>query len=347
MSWRVTLRCTRAEAEALPESEDLFPFADAPPVIVADEPDPHAPDDWRLHAYFADPPSPDDLAQLATLAAGASPQVEQLGEDDWVTMSQAGLEPIRAGRFFVHTPSHPALDDAINFEIDAGLAFGTGQHATTAGCLEALDRLERSGKSYANIADIGTGTGLLAFAALALWPAARAIATDIDPISIDVSGDNARINAVPIGHAPGELLLAVADGMDHPMLTTRAPFDLLIANILAGPLIELAPSFAAACAPGASVVLAGLLDTQADAVIAAYEAHGMTVTQRGEGEWCVLVLEAALTEPVSPRTGRVSVRSRRQSRPIQPRSPRARQARRPFSTSTPRPALRPPNRSWR
>ena len=94
------------------------------------------------------------------------------------------------------------------------------------------------------------------------------------------------------GHAPGELILAVADGMDHPMLATRAPVDLLIANILAGPLIELAPAFAASVAPGASIVLAGLLDTQADAVIAAYGAEGMRPTERGEGEWCVLVLES-------------------------------------------------------
>jgi ribosomal protein L11 methyltransferase len=294
MSWRVTLHCTRAEAEALPDSEEFFPFAESAPVIVADEPDPHAPDDWRIHAYFADEPSPADLAALVTLAAGASPAVEHLGEDDWVTMSQAGLEPIRAGRFFVHTPTHRAdvPPGATAYEIDAGLAFGTGHHDTTAGCLAALDRLEVAGKSFANIADIGTGTGLLAFAAMSLWPAARAIATDIDPISIDVTADNARINHVPIGHAPGELLLAVADGMAHEMLVARAPFDLLIANILAGPLVDLAPSFAASVAPGASVVLAGLLDTQADAVIAAYVAEGMTLVERGAGEWSVLVLEA-------------------------------------------------------
>ena len=292
MSWRVTLHCTRAEAEALPDSEDLFPFSDSPPVIVADEPDPHAPDDWRIHAYFADQPTTQDLILLRRLAAGSAPQLDHLGEEDWVTKSQAGLEPIRAGRFFVHTPVHAPDTEAINFEIDAGLAFGTGQHATTAGCLAALDRLEASGKRFTNIADVGTGTGLLAFAALSLWPAAKAIATDIDPIAVDVTNDNARINGVNIGHAPGELLLAVADGMDHPMLATRAPFDLLIANILAGPLIELAPAFAASIAPGASVVLAGLLDTQADAVIAAYVAEGMKVVERGAGEWCVLVLEA-------------------------------------------------------
>ncbi|MBA3667687.1 MAG: 50S ribosomal protein L11 methyltransferase [Sphingomonas sp.] len=292
MSWRVTLDCTRAEAEALPDSEHLFPFSDFPPVFVADEPDPHAPDNWRIHAYFADRPSVEELERLATLAANADSRIEQLGEEDWVSQSQSGLEPIRAGRFFVHTPSHAPDPTAINFEIDAGLAFGTGQHATTAGCLAALDRLEKAGKRFTNIADIGTGTGLLAFAALKLWPGARGIATDIDPISIDVSQDNARINHVKIGHAPGEILLAVADGMDHPMLATRVPFDLLIANILAGPLIELAPAFVKAVAPGATLVLAGLLDTQADAVIAAYEAESMKVLERGAEEWCVLVLVA-------------------------------------------------------
>jgi ribosomal protein L11 methyltransferase len=184
-------------------------------------------------------------------------------------------------------------EGAISFEIDAGLAFGTGQHDTTAGCLAALDRLEQAGKRFANIADIGTGTGLLAFAALSLWPAAKAIATDIDAVAVDVSEENARINGVRLGHGPGELLLAVADGMDHPLIAARAPFDLLIANILAGPLIELAPAFAKTVTPGASVVLAGLLDTQADAVITAYEARGMKLAERGKGEWSVLVLEAS------------------------------------------------------
>ena len=294
MSWRVTLHCTRAEAEALPESEDLFPFADSPPVLVADEPDPAKPDDWRIHAYFADQPSTQDLVLLRRLAAGAQPDLDHLGEDDWVTMSQAGLEPIRAGRFFVHTPMHrnEVPEGSIAFEIDAGLAFGTGQHDTTAGCLAALDRLERDGATFANIADIGTGTGLLAFAAVALWPEAKAIATDIDPVSIEVTEENAVINRMPVGHGTGELLLAVADGMDHPLLAARAPFDLLIANILAGPLIVLAPDFGRSVAPGARLVLAGLLDTQADAVIAAYEAEGMRVVERGEGEWCVLVFES-------------------------------------------------------
>jgi ribosomal protein L11 methyltransferase len=296
VSWRVTLRCTRAEAEASPEADDLFAYSDQPPVVVADEPDPRAPDDWRIHAYFAEQPTTQELILLRRLAANGQPEVEHLEDTtDWVVKSQSGLEPIRAGRFFVHTPMHYAdrPKDAISFEIDASLAFGTGQHDTTAGCLAALDRIEQSGKRFANIADIGTGTGLLAFAALALWPHAKAIATDIDPISIDVTRDNAAINSVKLGHGAGELLLAVADGMDHALIAARAPYDLLIANILAGPLIELAPAFAKAVTPGATLILAGLLDTQADGVVEAYEAQGMRLTQRGEGEWCVLVLESA------------------------------------------------------
>lgn len=296
MSWRVTLRCSRAEAEALPQHEDLFALSEDPPVIVADEPDPDQPDDWRIHAYFTGQPSREQLDLLCSLAAGADPEVEQLEDrTDWVTRSQAGLEPIRAGRFFIHTPMHyPDRPEGLtSFEIDAGLAFGTGQHDTTAGCLSALDRLETEGRRYSNIADIGTGTGLLAFAALALWPGARAIATDIDEIAIKVSEENAAINGIRLGHGAGELLLAVADGMDHPLIRARAPFDLLIANILAGPLIELAPAFAESVAPGSTLILAGLLDAQADVVIEAYAAQGVKLVNRGSGEWCVLVLEAA------------------------------------------------------
>lgn len=246
-----------------------------------------------IHAYFDSEPTDDELAELKQLGTG-EPEIEHLEDStDWVTKSQQGLQPIRAGRFFVHTPMHYAdrPADTVNFEIDAGLAFGTGQHATTAGCLDALDRLAVSGERFSNIADIGTGTGLLAFAALALWPDAKCIATDIDPIAVDVSRDNAAINSVRTGHGAGELLLAVADGMDSPMLAARAPFDLLIANILAGPLIELAPAFTAALAPGGTIILAGLLDTQADAVAWAFEKQGLELQDRGTGEWPVVVLK--------------------------------------------------------
>lgn len=293
MSWRVTVPCTREQGEWIADAGDLFPSSPAQPVVVADEPDEGKPDDWLLHAYFEQEPTEDELVRLRELGTG-EPEVEHLEDStDWVTKSQSGLQPIRAGRFFVHTPMHygDRPPDTVNFEIDAGLAFGTGQHATTAGCLEALDSLAAT-RRFANIADIGTGTGLLAFAALSLWPDARCIATDVDPVAIDVSRENAAINAVKLGHGAGELLLAVADGMDSPMLAARAPFDLIIANILAGPLIELAPAFARALAPGGTIILAGLLDSQAGDVAAAYEAVGLTLKERCSGEWPVLVLTA-------------------------------------------------------
>ena len=293
MSWRVTLACSRIQGEAVADADDLFPDSINQPVLVADEPDPSKPDEWVIHAYFDQHPNDVELDVLRSLGAG-EPDVEHLQEADWVTMSQSGLQPIRAGRFYVHTPMHrSAPPGLVPFEIDASLAFGTGQHATTSGCLSALDELERTGCSFSNIADIGTGTGLLAFAALAVWPGAKCIATDIDPVAIEVASDNAAINGIRLGHGSGELLLAVADGMESPMLAARAPFDLIIANILAGPLIELAPDFAASIASGGTIILAGLLDTQADTVIAAYANVGASLVSRSAGEWPVLVLKAS------------------------------------------------------
>ena len=289
MSVRVTIPCTRAQGEAIADVEELFAQAEDPPVLVADEPDETKPDEWLIHAYFEHEPTGDEMAILANLGCGP-PEIEKLGEQDWVTLSQAGLQPIRAGRFTVHTPTYPPDPEGINFEIDAGLAFGTGQHATTSGCLAALDRLEREGARFSNIADIGTGTGLLAFAALKLWPEAKCIATDIDPIAVDIARDNAAINGMPVGHGAGELLLAVAEGMDSPMLAARAPFDLIIANILAGPLIELASDFTKALAPRGTIILAGLLDTQADTVAMAYKRQKLSIADGGLGEWPVLVV---------------------------------------------------------
>ena len=291
MSWRATVTCTRAQGEAITAVEEMRVFGEKPPVLVADEPDQSRPEEWLIHAYFDHSPSADELSALRSLGAG-EPQIEQLGEADWVTMSQAGLQPIRAGRFYVHTPMYGGTipTGTIPFEVDASLAFGTGQHATTAGCLASLDALERQGRHFDNIADIGTGTGLLAFAALALWPDAKCIGTDIDPIAIDVARDNAAINHVHLGHGAGELLLAAADGMDSPLLAARVPFDLIVANILAGPLIELAPHFARALAPGGTIILAGLLDTQAELVARSYESQGLTLSHHGAGEWPVLVL---------------------------------------------------------
>lgn len=295
MSWRATLPCSRVQGEAIAETPELFGDRESPPVLVADEPDPTKPDTWLIHAYFDQEPTSEDIATLASLGNGP-PQIERLGEEDWVRLSQSGLQPIRAGRFHVHTPTCPPDPTRHNFEIDAGLAFGTGQHATTAGCLEVLDKLERHGASFANIADIGTGTGLLAFAALALWPDAKCIATDIDPIAVEVARDNAAINGIALGHGTGQLLLAQANGMDMPLLSARAPFDLIIANILAGPLVELARDFSKALGKGRTIVLAGLLDTQVDMVARAYEQHRVMLAGRYGSDWPVLTLQRSGTD---------------------------------------------------
>lgn len=295
MSWKVTLDCSRAEAEAIGEGagDALFAMHDVPPVLVADEPDADKPDDWKLHAYFEDEPTTQELILLKRLATRGEPQVEHLADEDWVTMSQAGLEPIHSGRFYVYTPQHRESipEGAIAFEIDAGLAFGTGQHATTAGCLLALDRLAHDGKRFANVIDVGTGTGLLAFAALKLWPEARVVASDIDPVAIEVAEENASLNEIAVGEAAGHALLLTAPGLGHPLIANRRPYDLLIANILAGPLVSLAPGFSDALARGGTMILSGLLDSQADTVAAAYEAEGLSLVDKGEGEWRVLVLE--------------------------------------------------------
>jgi ribosomal protein L11 methyltransferase len=308
-SWKVTLPCTKAEAEAL--KDDISPLAwlDFPPVLMTSEADGARPDEWRLDAYFDGEPSAemlDLLAALAPSAAGSKPAVEKVEERDWVTLSQQGLEPIRAGRFFVHTPAHrdSAPADSIALEIDAGRAFGTGQHETTTGCLIALSAMKAGGAAVSNLVDLGTGTGLLAFAACKLWPAARAAASDNDPVAIEVSEENAAINRVKLGRARGQLELLVADGMDHVRLRARAPFDLVIANILAGPLIELAPSVAKTIAPGGRLILAGLLDHQAPAVAAAYRRQGMILTGRVErGGWPTLVMRKRRAVPVRKRRG--------------------------------------------
>jgi ribosomal protein L11 methyltransferase len=295
-SWKVTLPCTRAEAEAL--KEDISPLAllDVPPVLMTSEADAAHPDAWRLDAYFGEEPSASMLDLLSTLvpsAGGTMPRVQKVEDRDWATLSQQGLEPIRAGRFFVHTPLHRDArpEGAIALEIDAGRAFGTGQHETTSGCLIALSRFKDGGARFGNVLDLGTGTGLLAFAALRLWPAARAAASDIDPVAIEVAAENAAINGVRLGRARGQVELAVAAGMEHPRLKARTPYDLVVANILAGPLVALAPSVAAAIAPGGRLLLAGLLGHQAERVAAAYRRQGLMLTGRiDRGEWPTLIM---------------------------------------------------------
>ncbi|RVT41838.1 50S ribosomal protein L11 methyltransferase [Sphingobium algorifonticola] len=294
-SWKLSLPCTRAEAEALEGDIAAFALLDSPPVLMTSEASSDDGDAWQLDAYFEGRPNAALVRLVQTLvpsARGRKPVLEKLPQADWVTMSQQGLEPVTAGRFFVRNSNADAVPSGYkDFLIGAGLAFGTGQHETTAGCLAMLDRTRRLGHRFGNIADIGTGTGLLAFAALHLWPRAYGTASDIDPVSVEVTADNADKNGVPLGIAPGRLALFTAAGVDHPGIVTRGPYDLVIANILAGPLIELAPSLSGVLEEGGTLILAGLLDTQAARVLAAYRAQGLRLADRiDNGAWPTLRL---------------------------------------------------------
>lgn len=294
--WRVRLPATRAEAEAIPFAPDAFgdafPDHETPPTLLTDEPDPARPDDWTLDAYFADAPGPDDLARLYALVPSAPPGsavVASLADTDWVTLSQSGFAPVRAGRFVVHTAAHAAAvrGGDIGIAIEAGLAFGTGQHFTTHGCLAALDGLAKS-RRFARAADLGTGTGVLAIAIARRWRQATVVASDIDPVATRVARANRAANGIARGRGRGAIDLVTAPGVVHPRL--RGPFDLVTANILAGPLIAMAAPVAATIAPGGILVLAGLLTTQARNVAAAYTARGLRLIDRlDHGEWPTLV----------------------------------------------------------
>ena len=294
-AWKVRFLAPREVIHAaLLAHEDAFDW-DHDIVLAGSEIAEDRPDDWQLEAWLSHKPGRRDLAAMRALFAGPAPKamIERLPQTDWITLSQAGIEPIDEGPFHVHTPDHAPKTDrgTRNFLIPASLAFGTGQHATTAGCLAMLTAMKARGTVVRNVADIGTGTGLLTFAALHLWPHARAVASDIDPVCGPVVAANADANGVTMGDGPGRMAMVIAAGMNHPLLSASAPYDLLIANILAGPLVELAPAFAAAVAPGGNVLLSGLLTVQEPAVRAAYTRAGLRLAARmSRGDWSILWL---------------------------------------------------------
>ncbi|QGN53396.1 50S ribosomal protein L11 methyltransferase [Novosphingobium sp. Gsoil 351] len=294
MSWKLTTHAPRPEIEAaLIAHEDAIDW-DHDIVIAGTEIAENRPEDWRLEAWLPRRPTKADRRALDALFTLAPAWLEErLPDTDWVTDSQQYLEPVRAGAFQVRIPDHPPCTEpgVRNFVIPASQAFGTGQHATTAGCLEMLSAMKASGMVVRNCADIGTGTGLLAFAALALWPRALATASDIDRVCADVIAENARLNGVRLGGRAGEVAVAIAPGLDHPLIQARAPYDLLVANILARPLIDLMPDFARATVPGGSLLLAGLLATQEGQVRRAALRNGFRLARRVvRGDWSILWL---------------------------------------------------------
>lgn len=292
-SWKLTAFAPKQVVQAALLAHDEIEDWNAEVVVSGHELSPDRPQEWVLEAWYPTKPGKAERQAVADLFSGFAPsfKLEELPDEDWLTLSQLGTEPIRAGRFYVHTPEFDPSPDAVNLVIPASQAFGTGQHETTAGCLAMLDAMKGRGVVARNLADIGTGTGLLALAAMRLWPSAPTTASDIDEVCLDVVAENAELNGVALGARPGQLTMVIADGMQDPLLQARGPYDLLIANILAGPLVELAPDFAQAVVPGGNVLLAGLLETQEPRVRRAYRAAGFRLAERMvNGDWSILWL---------------------------------------------------------
>jgi ribosomal protein L11 methyltransferase len=245
---------------------------------------------WDVGGLFDGPPDAAGLALLATLHGAPDFGVARVEEKDWVAQVRAELTPVEAGRFVVFG-SHDRDRIAVNrigLEIEAAEAFGTGHHATTQGCLMALDRLVRSGLVARRVADIGGGTGVLAMAAASVWPAA-AIAGDIDPRATATARENVAANGLA-----ARIACVTAAGLRHPRLRRGAPYGLVFANILAGPLRRLAPDIAAAQAPGGVAILSGLLARQAPGVAAVYRSWGYVPVETVRiGDWRTLVLRRA------------------------------------------------------
>ena len=286
MTVKATLAAAFPEARRIADFLDRD-FAETGGVVALVE---TGPESWRVDAYFPDGEA-DEIAGLVRNALGvdafgAFQGAEILPDTDWVAQSLAGLAPVAAGRFVIHG-SHDC--DALpagrtRIAIDAGQAFGTGHHGSTAGCLAVLDRLIRR-RRFRNPLDLGTGSGVLAIA-LAKTLRTNVLASDIDPLAVRIAGENARANNVG-----NRVRVITAAGMDHPEIRARAPYDLIIANILAGPLMKLAPQIAMALAPDGTLVLSGLLPHQRGRVVAAYGAQGIRLVRAEKHDgWAVLDL---------------------------------------------------------
>ncbi|MBY6003415.1 50S ribosomal protein L11 methyltransferase [Salipiger bermudensis] len=247
---------------------------------------------WEVGGYFTEAPDDIELALLAA-AFGAQPfVVSEVPDQDWVDKVRRELTPVEAGRFFVYG-SHDADKvpaDAEPLLIEAAMAFGTGHHGTTLGCLRALDRLATGGFTGKRVADIGCGTAVLAMGAARIWPD-TVMASDIDEVAVEVAEANVRANGLE-----GKVTCVEAAGFDNPELAARAPFDLVFANILKQPLIDLAPHMAAHLQEGGYAILSGILTRQADEVVEVYAQNGINLAHREEiGDWVTLTLQRSAT----------------------------------------------------
>ncbi len=287
-SYKMTWTGEREPLEGLGDalSEVFYPPAGAVSLTKDDATVEDGVSAWRLDAYFDAAPDVKAVTRLAAEHGLAAGDFETLPNIDWVAHSLEGLGVVRCGRFVlygVHDEDKlPKEDGDIPIRIDANLAFGTGHHPTTAGCLTLLDRF--AGWAPKSILDLGCGSAVLAIAAAKLWDR-NILASDIDEDSVIIAAENASLNKV------GEQVSVVAGaGFDHPDIAAAAPFDFVFANILAGPLAELAPDMGQHVAKSGRVMLAGLMSEQEDGVVAAYEDAGFRLINRlDQPTWPVLL----------------------------------------------------------
>ncbi|AML50317.1 50S ribosomal protein L11 methyltransferase [Falsihalocynthiibacter arcticus] len=243
---------------------------------------------WEVGGYFTEMPDVTELALLETMSGAKPFVVSEVPDVDWVAHVRRELSPVKAGRFYVYG-THDAdtvPEDSIPLLIDAAMAFGTGHHGTTLGCLKALDGLASGGFVGKNVADIGCGTAVLAMAAARIWPN-RVMASDIDQVAVDVAMTNVRSNDLL-----EQVQCVEAAGFNHPTLVAKAPYDLVFANILKGPLIGLAPDMKANIQAGGYAILSGILNEQADSVVDVYAQNEFNLISRTEiVEWTTLLLQ--------------------------------------------------------
>ena len=243
---------------------------------------------WEVAGYFSGDPSGLSLTLLEMAFADAKFVVSKVPPEDWVAKVRRELTPVRAGRFTLHGGHDlgEAPPSSIRLQIEAAMAFGTGHHGTTRGCLIAMDTLAKQGLFAKRVLDLGTGTGALAMGAAKLWKA-QCVATDIDEVAVATARENVRFNGTA-----SMVQVFEAGRATSPEVLRSAPYDLVFANILAAPLKRLAPQIAAVVEPGSAIVLSGLLHRQAPGVAQVFAGWGMNVKQRIRlGDWTTLRLE--------------------------------------------------------